>query len=312
MADGDYMRLAHGGCSLPVSAANTRQPTKNRPTCTKCGAARSRTKPQEVSVLCRNCYRKSVGYVAPVVRRCLWCLATYVPKDAKVRLGKSGGWFCSRECSFADRALHGMPDGSFTRSAWREYGRRFDPKQTITANCVDCGNTVGAHAQRCDECSRRRNSKLTAIRQRAERSVIRTCPSCMLTWSALGKAGGRKHCHTAECNDAFKLHQREVRRAIKLRAGGGNHQSRARRYGGARESFNPLDVLARDRWRCQLCGIKTPQAKRGSMDDNAPELDHIIPLSKGGPHTRANTQCLCRKCNSVKGDAARGQLGLSL
>lgn len=31
-------------------------------------------------------------------------------------------------------------------------------------------------------------------------------------------------------------------------------------------------------------------------------LDHIVPISKGGPHTYSNTQCLCRDCNLKKSD----------
>jgi 5-methylcytosine-specific restriction endonuclease McrA len=31
------------------------------------------------------------------------------------------------------------------------------------------------------------------------------------------------------------------------------------------------------------------------------EMDHIIPLSKGGKHTLDNVQPLCRKCNREKG-----------
>jgi 5-methylcytosine-specific restriction endonuclease McrA len=66
------------------------------------------------------------------------------------------------------------------------------------------------------------------------------------------------------------------------------------------ELFDPIDVLKRDGWKCKSCGIYTPKAKRGTYDNDAPEVDHIIPLSKGGEHSMANTQCLCRKCNLVK------------
>jgi 5-methylcytosine-specific restriction endonuclease McrA len=35
---------------------------------------------------------------------------------------------------------------------------------------------------------------------------------------------------------------------------------------------------------------------------NAPELDHIIPLSAGGAHTLDNVACAHRSCNLEKGD----------
>lgn len=81
---------------------------------------------------------------------------------------------------------------------------------------------------------------------------------------------------------------------------------------GARraECVDPLKVFARDGWRCQMCGSKTPERLRGTYNSRAPELDHIIALANGGSHTYANTQCLCRSCNSRKGASDFGQLNL--
>ena len=88
----------------------------------------------------------------------------------------------------------------------------------------------------------------------------------------------------------------------------GKAKRKARMRGVYAENVNPLRVLARDKWRCQLCGIKTPQALRGTYHDAAPELDHIIPLSLGGPHSYINTQCACRKCNGRKRAKPMGQM----
>jgi len=68
------------------------------------------------------------------------------------------------------------------------------------------------------------------------------------------------------------------------------------------DSINPLLILDRDKWKCYLCGVKTPKELRGTYLDNAPELDHVIPLSKGGLHVESNLRCACRKCNAEKSD----------
>lgn len=69
------------------------------------------------------------------------------------------------------------------------------------------------------------------------------------------------------------------------------------------QSIDPMKVFERDGWFCQLCGRSTPKEKRGTREPDAPELDHIKPLSKGGYHVWNNVQCLCRQCNQQKGDS---------
>ena len=81
-----------------------------------------------------------------------------------------------------------------------------------------------------------------------------------------------------------------------------NRKRRARKYGNGRvDSIDPVDVFDRDGWRCKICGIYTPKSLRGTFEDRAPELDHIIPLAAGGTHTHDNVQCSCRSCNGEKG-----------
>ena len=77
---------------------------------------------------------------------------------------------------------------------------------------------------------------------------------------------------------------------------------KARERAAKVESFDPLDVLRRDGWLCYICGIDTPKHKRGAYDDDAPEVDHVIPLAAGGEHSMANCRCACRKCNGAKSD----------
>ncbi len=66
----------------------------------------------------------------------------------------------------------------------------------------------------------------------------------------------------------------------------------------------------RDHWTCQLCGKKV---KRDAAVPHpaAPTIDHVIPLARGGEHTRANTQLAHFLCNSLKHvSAANEQLRL--
>ncbi len=59
------------------------------------------------------------------------------------------------------------------------------------------------------------------------------------------------------------------------------------------------DVFKRDNWECQVCGkVTNPDAD--VSHPLYPNVDHIIPLSRGGSHTMDNVQCACRLCNIKK------------
>ncbi len=53
-------------------------------------------------------------------------------------------------------------------------------------------------------------------------------------------------------------------------------------------------VLKRDRHTCKGCGARAPDVEL--------EVDHIIPVSKGGTDELSNLRTLCKECNIGKGD----------
>lgn len=53
-------------------------------------------------------------------------------------------------------------------------------------------------------------------------------------------------------------------------------------------------VLSKAKRRCELCGI--------SSDEKALDVDHIVPINKGGKTVVENLQALCYTCNSQKRD----------
>lgn len=59
-------------------------------------------------------------------------------------------------------------------------------------------------------------------------------------------------------------------------------------------------VFARDGGRCAYCGA------------TATSIDHVVPRSRGGPHTWDNVVAACRRCNHIKADRTLNELGWRL
>lgn len=55
-----------------------------------------------------------------------------------------------------------------------------------------------------------------------------------------------------------------------------------------------FSIYKRDGYRCCICGASQHETKL--------EIDHIIPISKGGKSTEENLQTLCHNCNIQKGN----------
>jgi len=67
-----------------------------------------------------------------------------------------------------------------------------------------------------------------------------------------------------------------------------------------RVAVNRRTVFARDGGKCQYCGA------------SAENLDHVIPRSRGGPHTWENVVAACRPCNTSKEDRLPLEAGMVL
>lgn len=205
---------------------------------------------------------------------CKGCGAIYQNKRGGGTAGE-GSNFCSRDCAFAAKAA----------APWCSVRSGY---------CKSCAAPYVSKRPKtyCSE----------ACRPKAEPVYLPLPPrACKLCGNDFEPAytGGRASSYCgAQCSkavaDATKRIEKAKRKAVLARA--------------MIERVDPFVVFARDGWKCRLCGIRTPQAKRGTFDDDAPELDHILPLSKGGAHSYLNTQCACRQCNIGKADRPLGQM----
>ena len=201
---------------------------------------------------------------------CFWCDSAFQPKR------KGRDTFCSRECSFSFQKAKSQIISELTvsHSVWRN-------------KCKQCGDRFDAKAKR-KYCS----YKCRALFHYQSESI--SCKECGSNFNTSLADKRRIYC-SPECS---KKYVRRIKR----------HKDRARLRKVKVETVDPIRVFDRDAWKCQICGIKTPRAKRGTIKPNAPELDHIVPLSVGGEHSYRNTQCACRSCNAAKGNNVYGQI----
>jgi len=68
--------------------------------------------------------------------------------------------------------------------------------------------------------------------------------------------------------------------------------------------FTRKNIFYRDRNRCQYCG--------GRFQTRDLNLDHVVPLSRGGKSTWENVVCCCIPCNSRKGGMLPVEAGMRL
>jgi len=305
-------------------------------TCSYCGKSFTSYYVAKIPYCSRECKKESTR------RICEECGKVYYPRQKKANTR-----FCSRECldnyrhrkSIETRTricetcgkefiMHSMSgkgnrgevnEGRFCsyecRGVWRHSQRKAFPSCEV-------------HFIKCDICDK------LFLSRRGHKRCSKECDHAY--WIKYGRLNYRENAEQEcamrrdryepipkiellckQCGNTFMGYQRNsycsetcrVRASRSIKRYSNNEYSR-RITKSRGERFDAVDVLKRDRWRCQLCGKKLSPKHRGTYRDDAPELDHIIPLAAGGEHSKRNTQCACRRCNLSKGSDILGQLRL--
>lgn len=114
-----------------------------------------------------------------------------------------------------------------------------------------------------------------------------TCDACGETFMADGRRW--RYC-SPECFEAYR-HKANWKHVTARRA-----RERAVRV----ETFDRREVFERDGWMCALCGDPV-DPDLAWPDQRSASLDHRIPISRGGEHSRANAQTSHLGCNVRKG-----------
>lgn len=155
--------------------------------------------------------------------------------------------------------------------------------------CEECGATFVGRidaltcSPRCGNKRRDRSPTNLCSETDCDRGV-RAKGLCNMHWRRIARAEGR------EANPVW-----DARRAA-------NWKKRSALKKGApnAEQIVYRDVFDRDGWSCGICSEPVDPATDWP-DPLSASLDHILPLSKGGPHTMANVQLAHLDCNLRKG-----------
>ena len=96
--------------------------------------------------------------------------------------------------------------------------------------------------------------------------------------------------------DRFKRHYRNNKESYREK----KNRRRVLKYSGKYVYINIYNIYKRDRWKCGICGLRV-NTKLKHPHPYSPSLDHIVPLSRGGTHTKDNVQLAHLRCNLSKG-----------
>lgn len=219
------------------------------------------------SSICRYLANGRALFRPRPTRVCGYCKRTFKPKAAdRIK-------FCSQQCAGASKRK---------------------PRLTAVHECLACRCAI-RRGKRCQNCAslHAMASKRAASRRIEGRSQVHSCRGCGVSFCPIGKRPLRGACQ--ECAPrlakAARHRYNATRKAVKRGATG-------------RDRFSAEEIFVRHSWRCFYCDKPTPRELMGhSSHRDAPTQDHMVPVSRGGAHTRRNVVCACRECNTAKGAA---------
>lgn len=170
-----------------------------------------------------------------------------------------------------------------------------------TLECVVCSGPfawtpgrVGRAPMLCsDECRRKRKLRSNAVA---------ACQTCQAPFAMRYGRQAAPNEHGRYCSVRCRPQSARVYASYKAMRRAQEHRRRAKKRQGPVERFDAHEIYERDAWMCGLCQQPVDPAVL-FPDHMSASLDHIVPIARGGSHTRANVQCAHWICNSHKSDS---------
>jgi 5-methylcytosine-specific restriction endonuclease McrA len=167
------------------------------------------------------------------------------------------------------------------------------PTLTLTIACEQCGADIVTYDKARRWCSA--ECKYDAQVIRVGRPIERGERHCIDCDADISHVWARRRCR--DC---------DVKR-MKDQARASGDKGRARYYGVPYEYVSRRKVYDRDGWQCGICSELIDRTL-AYPDPRSASLDHVIPISLGGPHTAANCQAAHLSCNVGKSNRVGDEL----
>lgn len=246
--------------------------------------------------LCKRCYQRKrrAGEIDGLRsgRTCVWCDGEIVGRTARAI-------YCSESCR-ESRKRANATQGMRRESAARKIGRE----------CRVCGTDISHRRLGAVYCGRFCSERMRGLHALGP-VFERTCAleGCEVVF--MGFQDRKKCCSEAHAgalwNRESRADGRQQNDPWSERRRAAYHRRRAIKKGATiGDPFTNVEIFERDRWTCQLCDVAV-DAGRVWPDPLSPSLDHIVPLSLGGHHSRENTSLAHLRCNVRKGNRAAGE-----
>lgn len=234
-----------------------------------------------------------------VDRVCERCGKPFQATAHVVSTGK--GRFCSKTCSNRTRGAGdvsltcGYCGRTFTRLR-SDFTREQPDDVYCSKDCYGMARTGGL-SRTCRVCGEIKPLGDFGVFRRDNQEYHRhTCLDCW-NWQQRQNRASNPERRREYDRRSYKKHRDAViNRKVRL-----NARRRAWMYGITDVADVGLaDLIERDGSTCYLCGK--------NLDREEMQIDHVIPLSRGGSHTLKNTRIACRFCNNRKGNYLLSEL----
>lgn len=259
---------------------------------TTCKCGRPKNRGRKGCYACHIDSRRSTSILATKPFICEFCKEPFGRRIRK-NPAEDANRFCSRQCAFASQTSLASEAKTRTNAVLA----LAHSKPRMCALCKASFAPLSITQRYCGDACQREIERLRAEAKwsngRTTRRYVRTAPARSYDCRQCGKTFFSVNSHPGYCSVYCRQTQAKAVRRTRLSA-------------FPAEGVSVSYLWERDGGVCHLCGIPV-MADAAVPHPMAPTIDHIVPVSKGGAHTRANTALAHFVCNSMKGDSLHVQ-----